>query len=93
MSRIKSAGLINQLDEQIKQAASDANEYLAANSQMIANLVIVEVGADPASRVYIKQKIKKAAALGLTAIPIQLATKRYVSSDYPASTTSERIRL
>lgn len=73
MSRIKSAGLINQLDEQIKQAASDANEYLAANSQMIANLVIVEVGADPASRVYIKQKIKKAAALGLTVIPIQLA--------------------
>ena len=73
MSRIKSAGLINQLDEQIKQAASDANEHLAANSQMIANLAIVEVGADPASRVYIKQKIKKAAALGLTAIPIQLA--------------------
>lgn len=73
MSRIKSAGLINQLDEQIKQAASDANEYLTANSQMIANLAIVEAGADPASRVYIKQKIKKAAALGLTAIPIQLA--------------------
>ena len=73
MSRIKSAGLINQLDEQIKQAASEANEHLAANSQMIANIAIVEVGADPASRVYIKQKIKKVAALGLTAIPIQLA--------------------
>lgn len=72
MGKLKSANLVAQLDQQIKQAAESANKSLAADPNMIANLAIVEVGADPASRVYIKQKLTKAQALGLTAVPFYL---------------------
>lgn len=72
MGKLKSADLVAQLDQQIKQAAESANKFLAADPKMIANLAVVEVGADSASRVYIKQKLKKAQALGLTAIPFHL---------------------
>lgn len=72
MGKLKSANLVAQLDQQIKQAAESANKSLAADPRMIANLAIVEVGADPASRVYIKQKLTKAQALGLTAVPFYL---------------------
>lgn len=72
MGKLKSANLVAQLDQQIKQAAEVANKFLAADPNLIANLAIVEVGADPASKVYIKQKLKKAQALGLTAVPFHL---------------------
>lgn len=71
---LKSKELVKQIDQQISNAVKNVKEtdqYQHAENY-VGDLAIVEVGADPASQVYIKQKLRKAEKLGITAVPYYL---------------------
>lgn len=71
---LKSKELVKQIDQQISDAVKNVKEtdQYQHTENYVGDLAIVEVGADPASRVYIKQKLRKAKKLGITAVPYYL---------------------
>lgn len=71
---LKSKELVAQVDQQISDAVKNVKEtdqYQHAENY-VGDLAIVEVGSDSASKVYIKQKLRKAEKLGITAVPYYL---------------------
>lgn len=71
---LKSKELVKQIDQQISDAVRNVKEtdQYQHTENYVGDLAIVEVGSDGPSQVYIKQKLKKAEKLGITAVPYYL---------------------